>query len=67
MAANRSILARYHGIKAGDSLACDGSVKNGRTLNMDGNVQQCTRGIETNGANRTRRKFGVPIQLAMGS
>jgi hypothetical protein len=57
-------VSRYQG---GVSLARDGSVKNGRTSNMEGNVQQCTRGIEMSGVHRTRRKFGIQIQLAMVS
>jgi hypothetical protein len=32
---------------------------------MKGTVQQCTCGMETRGAGRKRRWFGVPILLAL--
>lgn len=43
-------LAGYHGIKAQGSAACGGSGESGQTSRMKGTVQQCTRGIETSGA-----------------
>lgn len=67
LAATRSTARRVSRYQGGGSLARDGSVKNGRTSNTEGSVQQCTCGIETNGAYRMCREFGVPIQLVMCS
>ncbi len=51
-----------HGAGRGDSPARDEIVDDGRTFPYRQNrVQRCTRGMETGGACRKRRAFGIPI------
>lgn len=55
----------YHGAKVAGSLLATEAGYNDRPSDMKGTVQQCTCGMETRGAGRKRRWFGVPILLAL--
>lgn len=55
----------YHGAKVAGSLLATEAGRDDRPSDMKGTVQQCTCGMETRGAGRKRRWFGVPILLAL--